>query len=59
MELLEINQYSQCYYSPKSKENIKGDEAKKYRKRLFYGKGLNMKHRSKYSYFQIILEIIK
>ena len=40
MKLLEINQYSQYYYTPKSKSDLKGDESKKYRKRLCYGKGL-------------------
>ena len=40
MKFLEINQYSAGYYVPKSKEDIKVDERRKYLKRLYYGKGL-------------------
>lgn len=40
MKFLEINQYSGGYYVPKSKEDIKVDERRKYLKRLYYGKGL-------------------
>ena len=40
MKLIEIKQYSQYFYTPKSKEDIKGDERKKYLKRLYLGLGI-------------------
>lgn len=40
MKLIEINQYSPYNYIPKSKEDSKGEERKKYTKRVFYGLGI-------------------
>ena len=40
MKLIEIKQYSTYLYVPKSKEDIRGDERKKYIKRLDLGYGI-------------------
>lgn len=40
MKLIEIKQYSPYKYVPKSKEDLKGEERKKYTKRIFYGLGI-------------------
>ena len=40
MKLIEIKQYSSGFYLPKSKEDIRGDERKKYLKRLYLGYGI-------------------
>lgn len=40
MQLIEIKQYSSGFYIPKSKEDIRGDERKKYLKRLYLGYGI-------------------